>query len=202
MPTEIVPGVYDLTCVERPSGRIRAFLADDGTLFDAGVPESTGALLDEIAETGVEPERVVVTHADVDHVGGVGAVVEAYGATTHVPVGAEVEFDVDERYGEGDTVAGFEAVHLPGHRAHQHGLVSESRGVAVLGDAASGADYRGLPAGYFHLPPGWFSEDLVLAEESLAKLLAYEFDAGLVYHGSSVLEDASRKLEAYVGRLV
>jgi glyoxylase-like metal-dependent hydrolase (beta-lactamase superfamily II) len=203
MPTEIVPGVHDLTCAETPNGRIRAFLTDDGTLFDAGLPDSTEALLAEISATGVTPKRVVVTHADVDHVGGVEAVRDAYSVTVFVPDGADVGFDVDLRYEEGNEIAGFEAVHLPGHRAHQHGLVDESRaaGVAILADAASGADQRGLPAGYLHLPPGWFSEDLVLAEESLAKLLRYEFDAGLVYHGSSVTEGASETLRRYVGRL-
>ena len=38
------------------------------------------------------------------------------------------------------------------------------------------------------------------AEASLERLIEYEFDAGLVFHGSSVLEDASEKLEAYVYR--
>ena len=43
-----------------------------------------------------------------------------------------------------------------------------------MGDAASGADQRGLPAGYFHLPPAVYSQDLNQAEENLARLLDYE----------------------------
>lgn len=198
---ERVDGIYDITCVEREAGRIRAFLvdADTPTLFDAGLPDTTDALLAGIESTGVTPEQVVVTHADGDHVGGVDAVCEEYDCAPYLPESSDPDVESDfEFYGEGDSFAGFEAIHAPGHRSHQHLLVNEERGVAVMADAASGADQRGLPKGYFHLPPGVYSEDLLLAEESLAKLRDYEFDVGLVYHGSSVLEDADQKLREYV----
>ena len=68
----------------------------------------------------------------------------------------------------------------------------------MLGDAVFGADARGLPEGYFVLPTGYFSADLNRADESLAQLLAYDFDIGLVYHGESVTSDASEKLEQFV----
>lgn len=204
MPVEIVEGIYDITCVERETGRIRAFLTDDGTLFDAGYGETADALLAGIAEAGVAPERLVVTHADGDHVGGAPAVVEEHDPEVYLPVGSDPDaVDADGFYGEGDEIGGFEAVHVPGHRGHQHALVDEARaggrGVAVLGDAVSGADQRGLAAGRFHLPPAAYSEDLNRAERSLVKLLDYEFEVGLVFHGSSVREGASAKLEEYVG---
>lgn len=118
------------------------------------------------------------------------------------PEGAELdgEYTADHRYADGDHVGPFEAVHLPGHRDHQHALVHRERPVAVLADAVSGADQRGLPASHFHLPPGVYSEDLNQAEASLERLLDYEFDVGLVFHGSSVLEGALETLEQYVYR--
>ena len=198
---ERVNSIYDITCVERDTGRIRAFLADADTptLFDAGLPDTTDALLAGIESTGVTPEQVVVTHGHGDHVGGCDAVCDEYGCGLYLPEGSDPDVETDgEFYGEGDTFAGFEAVHAPGHVSHQHLFVDEERGVAVMADAASGADQRGLPADYFHLPPGVYSEDLVLAEESLAKLRDYAFDVGLVYHGSSVLDDAGEKLDEYV----
>jgi len=73
-------------------------------------------------------------------------------------------------------------------------------GVAVMADAVSGADQRGLPAGHFHLPPAVYTDDLEAAERSLERLAEFEFDAGLVFHGSSVLSGADEKLEAYVYR--
>ena len=201
MVTEPVDGVYDITCMEtgRDSGRVRAFLTDDGTLVDTGLPDSTDALLDGIDETDVDVDRVVITHTDPDHVGGIDAVVDTHGAAVYLPVGADPDHApaVERFYGDGDEVGPFEAVHMPGHRGHQHALVAEPDGYTVLADALSGADQRGLSGG-FHLPPGKFTDDLNRAEESLENLLDYEFDAGLVFHGSSVLEDASETLERYV----
>lgn len=204
MPEEILDGVHDLTCAPGPEPeRIRAFLFESGTLVDAGLPDTTDALLSEIAETGVAVERVVVTHADRDHVGGLDAVADAHDAEVYLPVGADpdVATAVDHYYGEGDEIDGFEAVHVPGHRGHQHVLISTERDLAVLADAVSGSDQRGLPAGYFHLPPGVYTDDMDAAEASLTKLLDFEFDAGLVYHGSSVLEGASATLDEYVYRV-
>lgn len=107
-------------------------------------------------------------------------------------------YDPDHRYGDGDAVGGFTAVATPGHTASHHSLVDEERGVAVLVDAVFGADSRGLPEGNFVLPPGYFSEDLNEADASLERLLEYEFEVGLVYHGSSVTSGASEKLRRFV----
>lgn len=201
MPTEVAAGVWDVTCVERESGsRIRAYLVEDDvpTLVDAGLPDTTEALLDGIAEVGIDPERLVITHGDHDHVGGYDAVVDRFGVETYVPEQTELDADPDHRYGDGARIGSFEAVHLPGHKPDNHGLIDEDRGVAILGDALSGADQRGLPPGYFHLPPAVFTHDLNEAEESLLRLRDYEFDVGLVFHGSSVLEDARTVLDAYI----
>lgn len=209
MPEEILDGVFDVTCTETDTGRIRAFLFREprtdsnggtGTLVDTGLPDTTDALLDGIDATGIDVDHVAITHADRDHVGGLDAVVDAHDPDVYLPVGADpdVASEVDHFYGDGDAVGPFEAVHVPGHRGHQHALVDEQSGVAVLADALSGADQRGLPPGHFHLPPGKYTDDLNRAEASLERLLEFEFDAGLVFHGSSVLSGASEKLDRYV----
>lgn len=201
MPTEIASGVYDLTLAEFDDARYRAFLFDGEvpTLVDAGLEETTDALADELAALGVEPDRLVVTHGDPDHVGGLHDVVDRYGVETWLPEGLAVDrHDPDQRFGDGDQVGQFTAVHTPGHTAHNHALVDEDSGVAVLGDAVFGADARGLPEGYFVLPTGYFSADLGQADESLANLLNYDFDVALVYHGESVTSDARGRLEQFV----
>jgi glyoxylase-like metal-dependent hydrolase (beta-lactamase superfamily II) len=202
VPTELLDGVYDITCAETETGRIRAFLFADGTLVDCGLPSTTDALLSGIGATGVEPQRLIVTHADRDHVGGFDALVRELWLETHVPEGAAIgsEYEPDHRYGDGDEIGPFEAVHVPGHRDHQHALVDEEGGVAVMADAVSGADQRGLPAGHFNLPPAVYTDDLEAAERSLERLAEFKFDAGLVFHGSSVLSGADEKLKAYVYR--
>ena len=197
---EIATDVYDLTLAERNGGRYRAFLFDGETptLVDAGLPDTVDTLADRLAELDVEPERLVITHGDGDHVGGLPGLVERYDVETWVPEGLTLDDapDPDNRYG--DEVGRFTAVHVPGHTPEHHALVDEDAGVAVLGDAVFGADTRGLPAGHFVLPPGYFSADLNRADESLGRLLAYDFDVGLVYHGSSVTGDASEKLARFV----
>ena len=137
MPTEFLDGVRD-TCAETETGRVRAFLFDDGTLVDRGLPSTADALLDGIAATGVDPERLVITHADPDHVGGFDAVVRESWLETHVSGDAapESECESDHRHGDGDAVGPFEAVHVPGHRDHRHAPVDETYSITVL----SGAD--------------------------------------------------------------
>lgn len=203
MPAEITEDVYDITCLDEPDGkRYRAFLFVDGipTLFDAGLASTTDALFEGIDEVGVEPERLVITHGDGDHIGGFDDVVDRYDVETWVPdrLESDTEHEPDHRYGDGDRIGRFVAVYTPGHEPEHHSLIDEERGVAVLGDALSGADQRGLESGQFHLPPAIYSSDLNRAEASLERLLEYEFDVGLVYHGSSVTTDASSKIDRYV----
>lgn len=204
MPDEVADGVYDITLSEANDRRMRAYLFDgpEPTLVDTGLPSTTDALLDGIDEIGVDPERVVVTHGDGDHTGGLEAVVGAFDPEIVVPeqteLDADTDVEIDRRYGDGDEVGAFEAVHVPGHKPDNHALVDGERGVVVAGDAVSGSDQRGLPAGYPVLPPAVFSTNLNEAEANLERLLDFEFDALLVFHGSSILDDAKAKLDRFV----
>lgn len=199
--TEVAPDVYDLT-LERGAARYRAFLVDGPTptLVDCGFDRTTDALFDRLDDLDVLPERLVVTHVHPDHTGGYDAVVDRYDPTTVVPAESTHDFatEPDHRYEHGDTVGPFEAVHVPGHTADNYALVDEARDVAVMGDAAIGADWRGLPEGYLVLVEGIYSNDMRAAERNLERLQNYEFDVALVFHGSHVLADARAKLDAFL----
>lgn len=199
---EITTDVYDLTIAELNDGRYRVFLFDGNTptLVDAGLGDTTDVVVDRLTELGVEPERLVITHGDPDHIGGFSELADYYELETWVPDGVSFETEVapDNRYGDGDDIGRFTAVHTPGHTPNHHSLVDEAASIAVLGDAVFGSTVRGLPEGYFVLPTGYFSGDLNEADESLSNLLEYEFDVGLVYHGASVTTGASTKLNQFV----
>ena len=77
---EILPNVY---CLEG-SVNIYFFIEEDGlTLIDAGWPRGEKKVLTAIQELGHQPSdvvRILVTHADIDHVGGLAAIQAATGA--------------------------------------------------------------------------------------------------------------------------
>ncbi len=60
---------------------------DDGlTLIDAGLPGSEKKILAYVASLGKSPsdlKRIILTHSDLDHVGGLAALVKATGARTY-----------------------------------------------------------------------------------------------------------------------
>jgi len=199
--TEVAEDVYDLTLARDPA-RYRAFLFDwdRPTLVDTGLDETSDTLIDRVETLGIAPERLVITHADHDHVGGFDAVVDRYDPETYVPKQSTLEttHEPDHRYSHEETVGPFTAVHVPGHCEDNYALVATEAPIAVMGDAMIGADWRGLPGGYFVLVEAIYSENLVAAERNAERLQAYEFDTGLVFHGSSVFEDAGEKLDAFL----
>lgn len=221
---EVVDDVHQIVW-ERPEegielnrgNRMRSYLFDFDddvpTLVDTcfGSQESVDRLTAGIEAVGVEPERLVITHGHPDHAGAFDQFVERYDVETWVPEADDlleasevnVSTPADHLYTDGERIGRFTAVHVGGHTPGTSVLIDEEAGVCVCGDALSGADRRGLPAGYLIHPPqstnvGRPLEAVVEAEENLVRLLDYDFETALVFHGSSVFEDASGKLERYV----
>ncbi|MGD9101591.1 MAG: MBL fold metallo-hydrolase [Anaerolineae bacterium] len=88
---EIVPNVHLI-----PGAMVNAYLLVDPdglTLIDAGPPRGHGKILKYIANLGHAPgdlKRILITHTDSDHVGGVAALKAASGARVYVhPIEAE-----------------------------------------------------------------------------------------------------------------
>lgn len=199
--TEIASDVYDLTLSSDPA-RYRSFLFDWDvpTLIDTGPSNTSSVLLDRIDSLGIEPERLVLTHTDHDHIGGFDAVVGEYTPETYIPAQSELQtkYEADNRYEHEALIGPFTAVHIPGHCEDNYALIATERSIAVLGDALIGADWRGLPAGHFVMVEAIYSDDLIAAERNAERLLDYEFDIGLVFHGSSVFNRARKKIDSFL----
>lgn len=216
--------VYDITWQTAAEGpeitsgeRHRSYLYDvDGdvpTLIDTCFANRVEALFAGIEQIGVEPERLLISHRHLDHVGAFDEVVERYDLETWVPeadnvveiddYGIDIQTEPDHLFGDGATIGRFEAVHVPGHSPGNSVFVDEAAGIAHCADTVCGSDRRGLPPGYLLHPPqathtNQPPEAAVAAEKNLEKLLEYDFEVAILNHGSSVFEDASAKLERYV----
>lgn len=203
MPREIIDEVYSITYLKLDDGvRYQSYFinADVPTLIDTAYPAQEEEFMADLRDIDIEPERFIITHADRDHIGCFDTVVREYDVESWVPVQSkiETEFEPDHRFDDGDDIGPFKAIFLPGHSPDNYALHYADRDILVAGDSALGSDFRGLPPGYLTSPPAMISDDLSQAENSLYRLLDYDFEVALVGHGESVLEGARDKLAGFL----
>lgn len=224
MARELAADVWQIPC----RGVSAYLVADDVlTLVDAGTPLDAGRIRDGVADAGFalgDVERVVLTHFDLDHAGGLAGLTPDLDA----PVFAH-EFDGGVLAGthstplgnhkgllqrvlgafvrpsglevrsvaDGDAVGTFTVYHTPGHTPGHLAFVSEQRDTAVLGDLVKG---RGGELATF----GWLlSYDPAAARESVQDLAdrAPPFEVACVGHGDPLAEGGSDALRALAERL-
>jgi len=213
---------YDLTGTN-------AFLVDDGgtvTLVDGGLPWHGNTLIGGLHEAGFELrdiDRVLLTHFDVDHAGGLSAF---DGADLTIYVGAADEpFVTGERapplsnhkgliqrlgrplvpapdnpvetVADGDTVGSFTVYETPGHTPGHVCYVSESLSAAFLGDLVREAD------GKLHPSPWPVSYDTDAVAESVRSLTerAPDFETAAMGHGVPFARGGSDRLAELVAAL-
>jgi hydroxyacylglutathione hydrolase len=143
-----VMGPFQSNCyvVRAERGAAEAAIVDPG--------DDPTALRLELARMGTTPGGILVTHTDVDHIGGVAALAEGSGAEVWAPAG-EVE-----ALRTGTTRGGFEvAPHDPAH------LVSGGDKITVAGIPFDVVDVPGHSHGHvaFHHDGELFSGDLLFA---------------------------------------
>ena len=205
MPTELVPGVYRLDL-----GFVNAYVVEDGddlVLCDAGTPGDGGDVRSALAELGYTPadvDRVLVTHYDLDHVGGLAGL--GLDAPVYAGDGDAAMLRGDARpplsnhkgllqlamgpfvprpdlpirtVADGETVGSFTAYHTPGHTPGHTVYVSEACDVAILGDLVRES------GGGLEASPWVMSYDTDEVSDSIRSLVerAPEFSAACVGHG-------------------
>jgi glyoxylase-like metal-dependent hydrolase (beta-lactamase superfamily II) len=207
---EVAPGVHLITGVPPYAINCYAVEHPDGdVLVDAMTRLDARRILRAVA--GRKLAAHVVTHAHPDHVGATHAVASRLGIPVwaHADDRADVEdtslieqrqpsapinrlfarvmlgpgHPVARELAEGDEVAGFRVLHVPGHSAGHIALWRESDGVLILGDVLNNQHpLLGFPRG-LRLPLRTFTPDPARNRESARRLGTLDVRTALFGHG-------------------
>src|SRR3954453_7903382 len=102
---------------------------------------------------------------------------------------------IAQTFKEGDEIAGFEVVHLPGHAPGMCALWRESDRLALSGDCFYTLDPMSGRKGHPRLPLGAFNQDTEVARASVRKLAALEPAAAWPGHAEPLTGDVRAQLE-------
>ena len=194
------------------------------TVFDAGIKAMSAGIAAAAARMG-GIERVVLGHGHQDHRGAapfLEAPVYCHGverADAETDGGAHYftmdTLDLPARWlmpkllahwdggpvkiegtvEEGDDVAGFKVVHLPGHAPGLIGLWRESDRLALVSDCFYTLDPQTGIKGHARVPLGAFNQDTEEARRSILKLAEMEPAAAWAGHADPIVGDVRSTLE-------
>lgn len=102
---------------------------------------------------------------------------------------------IDETVKEGDEVAGFQVIHLPGHAPGLIGLWRESDRLALASDCFYTLDPQTGRKGHARVPHRAFNQDTEQARASIRKLAAMEPAAAWAGHADPLTGDVRGQLE-------
>ncbi len=171
----------------------------EAVIVDTGVEGSEDAIETALGEIGLgwgDVGSLIVTHLHPDHRGSVPAVIESTtealpwfaGVADLAGIAAPTE---GQAVGDGDTVhRGLQIIETPGHTPGHISVLDPVAGVLVAGDALNGA-----AGGVTGANPD-FSQDMALANASVAKLATFDYEVALFGHGEPVLGGASAAVAA------
>lgn len=226
MVTKLRDGVWQIDC-----GSVNAYLADDRdhedgavTLIDAGSPLDANTIRAAVADAGFAMDdigRVLITHYDVDHVGGLAEL--GLDASVYIGAGDAGFYRGDEKpplgnrkgafqrlagafvtppgsvtgVADGDTIGSFTVYHTPGHTPGHVAYVSEALSVAFVGDLVIEEDGR------LERSPWYLSYDTDRVVDSVHYLADTEpaVEALAMGHGTPFIRDGAVRLAELGERL-
>ena len=202
--------------------------SDALTLIDTGLWWNDPTIVEELRAVGHGPadiDRVLLTHYDLDHVGGLNRLVPAFDGPVSV---GRADLDLLARRSDppwlhhkglfhrasrrlfplpdlpleplddGQRVGGFRAYHTPGHNPGHLVYYHDGASAAFLGDLVWAGDAGSLT------PPFWGdSYDMGQLKESVAALSARipAFDVAAMGHGDPLVTGGSEALRALATRV-
>lgn len=183
--------------------------AGQTTLIDTAFDENGEELVETLEAEYGDIDRVILTHGDHGHHGGLSHVMDAFDPELVMPADetklydhledAGLDIEPDITYEDGDLLEGnIRVIQVPGHTEATSALLLEDRDILISGDTLDGSDRGGMPPGYLLPPPALFNIDHEAAELNLYDLLGYDFETVLVFHGSHVFEDPKQKLDDFL----
>lgn len=219
---QVADGVWHLDTFLLPYS-INAYLVED-VLVDAGTRHSGGKILKQVGAHNVSAHAL--THSHPDHQGATHEVCTTLDiplwvgerdvdaaenpdlirqrqpdhpvARFYTKIFVGPGHPVDRHLREGDEVAGFKVLDVPGHSAGHVALWRESDGVLILGDVLTNLDQlTGLPG--LHEPKPYLTPDPAENRRSARRLAELEPRLVLFGHGKPLRDP--RKLADFVGRL-
>jgi glyoxylase-like metal-dependent hydrolase (beta-lactamase superfamily II) len=188
---------------------VRVYVLEDvpegkTTLIDTAFEENGKDLVETLKKEFGTIDRVIITHGDHGHHGGLSHVMETFEPELIAPDNESkfyeaIDYEPDVRYKDEDILDDdICVIQVPGHTEGTSALLLQERKILISGDSLDGSDRGGLPAGYLLPPPALFNDDHEAAEINLYGLLQYDFETVLVFHGSNVFHDAHEKLDNFL----
>jgi glyoxylase-like metal-dependent hydrolase (beta-lactamase superfamily II) len=218
---QLADGVWQLSGF--PPNGINVFVAED-VLIDAASRHATRRILRQVE--GHKLSAHALTHAHPDHQGASHAVCERLGlpfwvsaddadaaenpaligerqpshpvAQFYYRIFAGPGHPVDRKLAEGDEVAGFKVLEVPGHSAGHVAFWRESDRVLILGDVLNNMDVlTGIPG--LHAPKDYLTPDPDRNRQSAKRLGALEPSLVLFGHGAPLRD--TKKFVDFVAAL-
>jgi hydroxyacylglutathione hydrolase len=219
---QVADGVWQIDTFFLPNS-INAYLIED-VLVDAGTRHSTGKILRQVAPHNVSAHAL--THSHADHQGASHEVCSTldiplwvgerdadaaedpdlirqrqpdnFLARFYINIFIGPGHPVARTLHEGDEIAGFKVLDVPGHSAGHIALWREADGVLICGDVLANLDQlTGLPG--LHEPKPYLTPDPPENRRSARRLATLEPKLVLFGHGAPLRD--TRKFVDFVERL-